>query len=199
MRHGWVAVEAASAHAYEEDFLRYQVYTENACYIVAEHLARYRAILHKAGEDILELVQAMVEMCPKPAPPGQGGFNLMSIVVTGIVAAAATVISAGSGGVTAPMLIGVVVTELIGEAVKTAEHKGGEQKLVLDTHEYLRDTARQYLDAVEKIERDTAEAINGLRDSLRRELDRLRDDRSYEIVPLSGNMSDAVPEIANYL
>lgn len=198
MRNGWTALEAVSAFAYEEDFLRYQVYTENAAYIVAEHLVRYRAILHKAGEDVLELMKAMVEMCPKPAPPGQGNFNLMSIVVTGIVAVATTVISAGSGGVAAPVLLGVAVTEMLGEAVKTAENKGGKQELVLENHEYLRDTARQYLDAVNKIEQDTAEAINALRDSLRRELDRLREERRYEVLPQSGQNSDVVPEIANY-
>ena len=199
MRNGWTALAAVSAYAYEEDFLKYQVYTENAVYVVAEHLVRYRAILHKAGEDVLELTKAMVAMCPKPVPPGEGGFNLMSIAITGIVAVATTVISAGSGGVATAVLLGTAVTEMLGEAAKTAEHKGGRQELVLDNHEYLRDTARQYLDAVNKIEQDTAEAINALRDSLRRELDRLREERSYEVMPRSGVTSAAVPEIANYL
>jgi hypothetical protein len=198
MRNGWVALEAASAYAYEEDFLRYQVFTENAVYIVAEHLARYRAVLHKAGEDVLELVQAMVEMCPKPNPPGEGGFNLLSILVTAIAAGAATVITAGSGGVTAPVLLGVVVTEVIGEAVKTAEQKGAKNELALDNHKYLRDTARQYIDEIGKIERETADAINGLRDSLRHQLDSLRDKRTHEVKPESGTMSDAVPVISEY-
>ncbi|WP_460396214.1 hypothetical protein [Actinophytocola sediminis] len=199
MRTGWTAIEAASAHAYEEDFLRYQVFTENAFFVVAEHLVRYRAVLHKAGEDILELVQAMVEMCPKKVPEGQGGLNLFSVLVTGLVAAAATVIGAGSGGVTTPVLLGVVVTEMIGEAVKTAEVKGTKNELVLDIHTYLRDTARQYLDQVDKIERDTAQAINDLRDSLRRQLDSLRQDRIQEVVPQSGETSGAVPRIGSYL
>lgn len=198
MRTGWTALEALSAHAYEEDFLRYQVYTENALYVVAEHLARYRAIMHKAGEDVLELVQAMVEMCPKPNPSEQGNFNLLSVLVTGIVATAATIIGAGSGGVTTPVLLGVVVTEMIGETVKTAEGKGTKNELRLTNHEYLRDTAKEYIEGVGRIERQTAEAITSLRDSLRRDLDRLRSERVHEGVPRSGQMSDDVPMIGDY-
>lgn len=131
MRTGWTSPEAAAAHVYEEDFLDFQVYTENCFYDVAEHLVRYRAILHKAGEDIHELMNAMVEMCPKPAPPGEGDFNLMSMLVTGIVAATTTVIS---GGATAGVVMGIAVAEMVGDAAKTAKHEEGQQyELMLET------------------------------------------------------------------
>lgn len=100
---------------------------------------------------------------------------------------------------TTPLLLGVVVTKMIGEAVKTAEHKGTKNELALDNHAYLRDTARQFMDEVGKIEQATAEAIIGIRDSLRRELDGLRGERAYEVLPQSGQTSDGVPSIRDYL
>jgi hypothetical protein len=163
-----------------------------------EHLVRYRAILHKAGEDIHDLTSAMVGLCSKPAPPGEGTFNLVSVLVTGIVAVTTTVITGGSG-TTVGVLLGAAVVELIGEAIKTAEGPDAQNKAQLENHEFLRDTARQYIAVVDKIERDTGEAIQNLRDSLSRELDALRSERKYEVVPTSDQISGDVPYVRDYL
>lgn len=55
------------------------------------------------------------------------------------------------------------------------------------------------MDAVDKIEQDTATAIQDLRDRLRRDLDRLRQERTYEFMPGTNVMSGEVPVFDNYL
>jgi hypothetical protein len=157
---------------------------------------RYRAIVHKAGEDILELMKAMVELCPKPNPDsGEGTFDLMSVLVTGIVAVSTTVIS---GGATAAILLGTAVLELLGEGIKTAERTPPENRLLLENKYYLADVARQYMDGVNKIERDTAQAVTDLRDNMRRELDGLRHQRTYQ-PKLHGSTAEEVPFFRDYL
>lgn len=198
MRKSWTAPESVKATEYERDFLDFQWSTEIIIYVVAEHLMRYRAILHKVGEDIYELMKAMVEMCPKPAPPGEGTFNWPSVIVTGVVAIAATVISGGAT-TTVAAVFGTAVVEMVGEAVKTAEQKGAKKDLLLENHHYLRDTAKQYLDAVNKIEREAADAIIELHSSLRSEMDRLRQERQYELMTNSGKVSDTAPNFRDYL
>lgn len=200
MRKTWTSNEDVYATLYEWDFLNYQLVTENCLYAVAEHLVRYRAILHKAGEDVEALMKAMVELCPKPAPPGEGSFNLMSVLVTGIVAVATTVISGGTG-TTVGVLLGVAVAETIGEAIKTAERTGAKTELLLDNKYYLADVARQYLAGVQKIERDTANAVEALRDGLRRELDELREHRQHPEWRRGtpGAMTGVVPYFRDYV
>ncbi len=198
MRKSWVAIEDVYANEYEADFLDYQLITENCLYTVAEHIVRYRAILHKAGEDIATLMEAMTALCAKPAPEGQGSFNMFSVVVTGLVAVTTTVITAGAGGVTAAALLGAAAVEMVGEGLKTAEQKGARKELVLDNAYYLRDVAKQYLREVEQIEREAAAAIQDLYQSLQRELARLREARRHDLMPYTG-VTDAVPVLADYL
>lgn len=198
MRKTWVAPESVYAHKFEHDILNYQLVTENCLYAIAEHLVRYRAILHKAGEDIQALMNAMVEMCPKPKPPGEGTFDLMSVLVTGIVALTTTVITAGSGGVTAGALLVSLVAEMLGEGVKTAEQKVPENKLLLENKYYLADVARQYFDGVNKIERDASDATKALFANLRGELDGLRRLREYR-PKQGGSTATTVPFFRDYL
>ena len=198
MRKSWVAREDVYANAFEADFLDFQLLTENCLYTVAEHIVRYRAILHKAGEDIATLMEAMTALCAKPAPEGQGSFNMFSVVVTGLVAVTTTVITAGAGGVTAAALLGAAAVEMVGEGLKTAEQKGAKKELVLDNAYYLRDVAKQYLREVEQIEREAATAIQDLYQSLQRELARLREARRHDMMPQSA-VTDAVPFFADYL
>ncbi len=197
MRKSWVAREDIYANAYEANFLDYQLRTENCLYTVAEHIVRYRAILHKAGEDIATLMEAMTALCAKPAPEGQGSFNMFSVVVTGLVAVATTVITGGVGGVTAAALLGAAAVEMVGEGLKTAEQKGAKKELVLDNAYYLRDVAKQYLREVEQIEREAATAIQDLYRSLQRELARLREGRRHDLMP-GTDVVDSVPVIDDY-
>ncbi|WP_143229230.1 hypothetical protein [Actinophytocola xanthii] len=191
---GWIAPENMAAHEYENDFIPFQVYTENCAYRVAEHLARYRAVFLKAGEDIARLMDGLTARFASPPSREAPGadFDLLSIVVTALVTAVATVIS---GTPTTAVALGVVATEALGEAVKTAEPK----KVVIEGHTHLRDSARQFLDAVDSIEREVAEAIIQLRDHLRIELDRIRELRRHEVIPGSGRTSEAVPRFPEYM
>jgi len=52
MRKSWVGTQDTAAYDFEGDFIRYQVYTENCLYTVAEHMVRYCAIFDKAAKDI---------------------------------------------------------------------------------------------------------------------------------------------------
>jgi hypothetical protein len=172
MRKTWLAPEDNLAQQYENDFLDFQLYTENSTYVVAEHLVRYRATMHSAGEDILALMETLVKLCPRAstAPgatePGTTTLDVFSIIVTGLVVAATTVLTAGAGGVTTAVVLGSAAVEMAGEAGKTAEEKKApQQRLLLEDKMYLRDVVRQYLDGVDKIERDVAEAILDLRET----------------------------------
>jgi hypothetical protein len=190
---GWIAPENMAAYEYEKDFIPFQVYTENCAYVVAEHLARYRAVFLKAGQDITALMDALTQKFATP-PSGGGGsdFDLLSIVVTGLVSAVTTVIT---GTPTAAVALGTVAVEALGEAVKSAEPR----RLAIEGHPHLRDTARQFLDAVDRIEREVGETIRRLADNLRVELDRIRDLRRYEVIPASGDVSTAVPHFHAYM
>jgi hypothetical protein len=201
MRKEWVGNLNLSAHEYENDFIPYQVCTENGVYLVAEHLVRYRAIFEQAGKDITKLMFALTDKFAKPNPYGSGGpsFDLVSIVVTGLVVVATSVISGGAGG-TAGVLLGTAVTEMLGEAIKTAQAHGTENKMALDDHHRLQDTAQQYLEAVTKIERETADAISQLRDNLRTKLAELRDNRRYARLPTDPTRdSTQVPHYGDYI
>jgi hypothetical protein len=181
-----------AAHEFENDFIKYQVHTENCVYVVAEHIARYRAIFKQASEDMAKLMTALSETFAKHNWYGGAGFTIdvKSVVITGVVAAVTTVIS---GGITVAKALASVVTEIVGEAGKTAESKP-----IQDSY-HLRDSARQYLDAVAKIERDTAEAIRLLYESLRRQVDEIRQLRQYQARPDSAGTSMWVPHYKDYI
>ena len=195
MRKSWVAKEDVWAHRYEGGFLDYQMATENCLYAVAEHLVRFRAIMHKAGEDILALMEGLIRLCPRPAPAEvQVSVDVKSIVVTGIVAATTTVLTGGAAGVTAAVLLGAAAVEMAGEAVKTASAK---KDLVVGNKDYLRDVVREYLKDAEQIEREVAEALTDLGDSLRRRLDQIRQAREYRCYQESP-ITDKVPFFDDY-
>lgn len=195
MRKSWVAREDHWAHEYERDFLDYQMRTENCLYAVAEHLVRFRAIMHRAGADVLALMEGLIRLCPRPAPADvQVAVDVKSIVVTGIVAATATVLTGGAGGVTAAVLLGATAVEMAGEAVKTASVK---KELVLGNKDHLRDVVREYLKNAEQIEREVAEALTDLGDSLRRRLDQIRQVREYKCYDESP-LTDKVPFFDDY-
>ncbi|MBP2327473.1 hypothetical protein JOF56_007858 [Kibdelosporangium banguiense] len=181
-----------AAHEYEGDFITYQVHTENGFYAVAEHIAKYQAIFAQAGKDITSLMKALTETFAKHNWYGGTGFTIdvKSVIITGLVAAVTTVIS---GGITVAKALASVVTELTGEAGKTAQSKP------IQDHYRLREPAKQYLDAVTKIERDTAEAVKQLYESLRVQIDRIREMRQYEAKPRTGTKTQLAPHYRDYL
>ncbi|WP_258906306.1 hypothetical protein [Actinokineospora sp. UTMC 2448] len=194
MRKSWVAPESNYAHEFEGDFIAFQVYTENCLFVVAEHLVKYRAIFRKAAEDITALMKALTEIFARTSPYSGGlTFDLRSVIITTIVGIATTLIS---GGATVAKVFGVALTELLGEATKTAQDS--EKKLLLENHLHLRDVAYQYLDGVGRIEQEAAEAVRNLYNELRITLDRLREDRKYSDKPLSDVTRATVPHIRDY-
>lgn len=193
---GWIGREAHSAHEFEGDFIEFQLYTENCCYEVALHLARYRAIFKTATEDIKNLMFGLTDKFATfdPRPSGAGvSFDILSIVVTGLVAATTTVITGGAGTAMATVAL-VTAVEALGEAAKTAK-----ADYHLRSPQHLRDVAQEYLDAVNKIERDVTEAVKALYASLQHELKKLRDARTYEAVPNTGETATSVPRYPHYL
>lgn len=196
MRKSWVAAEDVCAHEYEYDFLNYQTITENAVFTIAEHLVRYRAIMHQAGEDMLALMDTMVGLCERPAPD-QGSLNLPSIIVTGLVAAATTV-ATGGVGTTFGVVLGATAIEVIGEAVKTAE-PAEQTELKLDNKEFLRDVAEQYIAAIEKIEREVADAVQKLGANLKERVNLLRQEYKHQTIPDEGRTTTEVPKFPAYL
>jgi hypothetical protein len=191
---GWISRENLAAHEYENDFIPFQVYTENCAYVVAEHLARYRAVFLEASENVAALTDGLTRRFAAAVERGDpvADVDLVSIVVTALVAAVTTVIT---GTPTTAVTLGAAAVEALGEAVKTAEPR----RLAVEEHPRLRDTAKQFLDEVDTIEREVAEAIRRLGDNLRVELDRLRDLQRHEVIPASGKMSTSVPFFREYM
>jgi hypothetical protein len=192
---GWLGPENLAAGEYEGDFIKFQVLTENCVYEVAKHLVRYRAIFLKAGEDIAKLMTALTEKFANPPNEGAGGgvdFDLKSIIITGIATALTTVLG---GPVTKAVVLASAVTDALGEAAKTAQVTTRE----IHVHPYFHDTAKQYIDGVDKIERETADAVRELADNLRIEADRLRDKRQYKLYNEEGSSQTQVPRIRTYL
>jgi hypothetical protein len=199
MRKGWLGSQALAAHEYENDFIAFQVYTENCFYVVAEHLVRYRAIFQKAGEDIAKLMYAMTDTFAKHDYYRGGDgfkFDVWSIFVTTVVAAATTVIG---GPVTTAVVLKTAATELLGEALKTAESTSRKSQLLIEDQTYLRDSVKQYIDQVTNIERDVSHAVKDLYESLRIQVDKLRADRQYEAKPDSHTKTMWVPHYRDYL
>lgn len=196
MRSGWSSPEANAAHEYEGDFISFHVYLENGFYAIAGHLAKYRAIFQKAGEDVTALINALTEKFARKDPYSGSDFSIdfLSVVVTGLVAAVTLVIT---GGATMPVMLGVVVTEVLGEATKTAEGKD-KPKLLLENHYHLADIAAQYLDGVNRIEHEVAAAIRQVTDNLRHDLERLHSAREYKVTEAGPGLSNAVPHLINY-
>ncbi|ONI79737.1 hypothetical protein ALI144C_23580 [Actinosynnema sp. ALI-1.44] len=202
VRNSWLGLGRLAANEYENDVIRYQVYTENCFYVLAEHLVRYRAIFHKASEDMAALMRAMTKTFAQHDWYHSGGggviLDLFSVAVTGLVAGVTMVISGGATAPTAAKLLQVVVVEAIGEAMKTAKEGDKKNQLLIEDQRYLRDSAKQYLDAVTKIERDTAQAVTDLHAKLRTKLDELRSGREYSTVPNSAATSMSVPRYHTY-
>lgn len=198
MRTGWAGSQANAAALYEEGFIKFQVGTENCVYVVAEHLARYWAIFDKAGEDLLELMDAFTEECASYDPNAGSGLTLdiMSIVVGAVIAVTTTVITGGVGTTVVQALrsaASATVSKTLNEVTRAQE-----KNLVLDKHRHLQDTAKQYVAGIEAIEREVADAITELRDHLRVELDDTRDRRRYEIGLDTGVFSESVPHVADF-
>jgi hypothetical protein len=143
MRNGWFGRQRLAAHEYENDFIPFQVYTENCVYAVAEHVVRYRAIFKKATEDIAKLMSMLTEVFAGHNWYGGGGgikLDWWSIVITGLATAATSVV--GGGFVASVMLI-----DAVAEAFKTAEDKpDGKSHLQIEDHYHLRDSAKQYVE-----------------------------------------------------
>lgn len=192
---GWISPENLAAGEYESDFIRFQVLTENCAYEVAKHLVRYRAIFLKAGEDMAKLMTALTEKFANPPVEGAGGgvdFDLKSILITGIATALTTVLG---GGAAAPVVLASAAVDTLGEAAKSAR----QVTRGVHVHPYFHDTAKQYLDGVNRIEREVADAIRELADNMRTELDRLRDKRRYELYEDRGGVQMQVPHIRIHL
>ncbi|ONI79741.1 hypothetical protein ALI144C_23600 [Actinosynnema sp. ALI-1.44] len=198
MRDGWHGSARFAAYRYEREFIPYQVYTENCSYVIAEHLVRYRAIFQKASSDIAALMNALTKTFAQHNWYGGGGItiDIASVVVTALVAAATTVLSGGGAGLTSA----VVLTEAVGEAIKTAESKQENRTTsLIEDRDYLRDSVKQYLDAVNRIEQETAEAIIGLAQSLPAAMDRIRTEREYRTGPgESGPVQRSVPQYRDF-
>lgn len=199
MRKSWYGKEDTGAHEYENDYIAYSVYTENLLYIVALNLARYRAIFKKAGEDIAKLMNALMERFGRKDVFDDGSspatFDWKSIAVTGIVAAVGTVIT---GGAAAPVMMGLVATEVIGEAVKTTQD-GRQKHLELGNADALADIARKYVSEARKIEDEVAQAITELYSQMRNELDDMREKRKYQAKPTDSATTMWVPHYKDYI
>ena len=194
MRSGWSGKQNVSAYEFEGDFLRYQVYTENCIYVVAEHIARYHMIFKTAKDDITKLTDKLTEKFSTWAPkPNLPRVDWPSVLITGLVVVAVAVITEGAGA-TLGVTLAETVLEMGGEAAKTAATEPG-----LDAHYHYRDTAKQYLDQVNQIEHDLQVSIEGLYENMRHELDELRQRRSYEPIPQSNTQSTFVPHFKDYV
>ncbi|MGH3877265.1 MAG: hypothetical protein ACRDSK_09555 [Actinophytocola sp.] len=200
MRTGWVGAEANAAYMYEKGFIRFQLVNENCLYIIAEHLARYSAIFDKAGRDLLELMDAFTTECANYEPTGGGdlALDVMSIVVDVIIGATVTVLTGGIGTTAKELLKGAASTALSNGMHQAAAEKK-EKHLTLDKHYDLRDTTRQYLERVEAIEREVADAVNGLAGSLRRLVAQKRELREYETDTVGGPKSTKLPHPADFM
>lgn len=198
MRTGWEGKQANAAFLYEEAFIRFQVVTENCLYVVAEHLVRYWAIFDKAGKDLLELMDAFTEECASYDPTRtDSGYtvDIMSVVVSAMIAVTVTVITSGTA------TVGAVLKTAASTALsKTLNDPtpAQEKRLALEKHYHLRDTAQQYLDGIEAIEREVSAAVTELGDHLRRELDEVRGLRRYEIGRDTGTFADSIPHVADF-
>lgn len=196
MRKSWQGDLDTRAHEYEGDYIRFATYTENCLYILAEYLAKYRAIFQKAAEDVNALMKGLMEQFEQSTKFRGGGgltFDWKSIIITGLVAAVSTVLAPGA---TAALALRMVAVNVIGEAVKTgkaAEHKLGGQQ-------YTRDVARQYLEAVDKIGAETVAAVTELAQAMRRAVNEVRDKREYQVKPTDGDKKSIyVPFYRDYL
>lgn len=201
MRKSWYGKEDNAAHEFENDYIAYSVYTENLFYIVATNLVRYRAIFKKAGEDMVKLMNALMERFGRRDPYDDGGggleFDWKSIAVSAIVAAVGTVVSGGAAG---PVVFGLVVTEVLGEAVKTGKGTGKEKQFQLGNDYHLGEIAKKYVAEAKKIEDDVADAVTKLYAQMRDELDELREKRKYQPKPSDGGQESMwVPHYKDYL
>jgi hypothetical protein len=201
MREGWHGDEAISAHEFENDFIRFQTHTENCFYVVAEHMAKYRGIFKRSAEDITELMNALMEKFARPHSYGDGlEFNLVTFLITGVVTAVSTVITGGAAAPTAALVLSKVAVAMVGNAASTAKEKGSEKHVLLENHNYLRDVAKQYVEAVNKIEEEVEQAVKDLYEHLRIQLDEIRKEREYQVIPTDGEKKSMfVPHYRDYL
>src|SRR5690349_15655171 len=111
------------------------------------------------------MAKLMDALTQRFASYGQGkGFtiDIRSFLLTGLVEAACAVITGGLSTVFRVKTIAEVVTQMVGDAGKTAKDNGQETTNPIDHHPAIADTVKQYLDAMAKIEREMAKAINDL-------------------------------------
>ncbi len=192
---GWVGTEVLAASEYERAFIKFQVLTENCVYEVAKHLVRYRAIFMKASQDMAKLMTALTEKFANPPIQGAGGgvdFDLKSILISGIATALTTVLG---GGVTRAIALGSAAVDALAEAAKSASPRTRQ----VHVHPYFHDTVKQYIDGVNGIEREVADAVTELCDNMRVEVDRLRDRRRYALWSGGDADQERVPRIGTYL
>jgi hypothetical protein len=191
MRSGWQGKQDLYAHEYEGDFLRYQVLTENAMYVAAEHVVRYLGIFQQAKREITELTNKLTEKFATRPKAGSASADWFSVLITGLTVVAVTVIT--GGGATAGVTLAEATTEMLGEAVKTGK------PATLNGNYHFRDDAKEYLDHVNQIEQDVQHAIEQLYESLRMQIDQIRERRRYEALPQSHTQMTSVPHFKDYV
>ncbi|MCE7004115.1 hypothetical protein LWC34_14915 [Kibdelosporangium philippinense] len=162
-------------------------------------MARYRAIFDKASQDIAALMDAMTKVFAGHDWYGRGGglkIDLASVVISAIATAATTVLSGGG----AALIAAVSLIDAASEAIKTASGQPANKiTVLLEDHDFLRDTVKQYLDAVAKVERDAADAIRQLAEALPNKVDEMRLHRDHPTHPGSTTHSGgSVPLYRDY-
>jgi hypothetical protein len=197
MRRSIISVEGNHAQLFENDLIRFQISVENGYLRVAEHLVKYRAIFQQAGEDMAKVMDALTQ---RFASYGQGkgiDIDLRSFLLTGLVEVACAVITGGLSTVFKVKTIAEVATQMVGDAGKTAKDSGQETNNPIDDHPLIVDTVKQYLDAMAKIERDTAAAISDLSLHLHTKLAELEQHRRYQNI-LTNVSSNMAPQFLDY-
>jgi hypothetical protein len=197
MRHSMTSTEHNHAQLFEDDLIRFQVYVENGYLRVAEHLVKYRAIFQKAGEDMAKLMDALTQRFATYGQDEGISIDLRSFLLTGLVEVACAVITGGLSTVFRVKTIAEVATQMVGDAGKTAKDNGQETNNPIDHHPLIVNTVKQYLDAMAKIERETATAISDLSFDLHTKLAELEQRRQHQN-RLTGCTSNTAPQFLDY-
>lgn len=194
IRNGWVSTENNDAQAYEDDFIRFQVYLESSFLKLGEYLVKYVEIHRKAGKDIATLMDHLTQQFAQYQPRSEGfTLDLKSFLITGIVELVCAVLTDGVSLAFQAKSLGAAGAQMVGDGAKTLH----PTDTPLQSAYFITEVVKQYLDAVNKIEQDVSAALARLKADLNNTMGELRNDRAY-VSKITQKSSDQAPQFHDY-
>ncbi|WP_143230515.1 hypothetical protein [Actinosynnema sp. ALI-1.44] len=168
MRKPWLRPHEEKAYVYEKDIVDFAIGHEACMYVLAEALAKYRAIFLEARNHVRDLMNELTErfdqMLKESTAPTPVSINWYGLVFTGIVNAVITVATGGQNAVLAGAI--ALAADAVTKVDGATEIEGSDWA----------ELSKSFFDKMDSIGDDVFMAVGDLNNKLAAQLDKIKAD-----------------------